>query len=131
MSALQLATADGERGRVFAVFGAVFSAGQAVGMLAAGLLGEHVSIAWLLDAQGLLFVLGGVVALLWLSDPRRQRRQHRRSAVADSRGTSADRDLAHVDGDHRQIRPEFRGVGPAGGRDDDAAHVAVAGGTEL
>jgi MFS family permease len=131
-SALQLATVDGERGRVFAVFGAVFSAGQAVGILAAGLLGDHVGIAWLLNAQGLLLVLGGVVALLWLSDPRCQRRQHwRAAAAADSRGTSADRDLAHVDGDHRQVRPEFRGVGPAGRRDDDAANVAVAGGKEL
>jgi MFS family permease len=67
-SALQLATVEGERGRVFAVFGAVYSAGQAVGMLTAGLLGDHVGIAWLLDAQGLLLVLGGVVALLWLSE---------------------------------------------------------------
>jgi MFS family permease len=68
-SALQLATVEGERGRVFAVFGAVYAAGQAVGMLAAGLLGDHVGIGWLLNAQGLLLVLGGVVALRWLSVP--------------------------------------------------------------
>jgi hypothetical protein len=68
-SALQLATVEGERGRVFAVFGAVYAAGQAVGMLAAGLLGDHVGIGWLLNAQGLLLVLGGVVALRWLSGP--------------------------------------------------------------
>jgi hypothetical protein len=67
-SALQLATVEGERGRVFAAFGAVYSAGQAVGMLTAGLLGDHVGIAWLLNAQGLLLVLGGVAALLWLSE---------------------------------------------------------------
>ena len=69
MSALQRATLEGERGRVFAVFGAVFYAGQAAGMLAAGLLGDHVGIAWLLNAQGLVLVLAGVMALLWLSDP--------------------------------------------------------------
>jgi MFS family permease len=68
-SALQLSTVDGERGRVFAVFGAVFSTGQAVGMLAAGLLGDRVPLAWLLDAQGLLIVLSGVAALLWMSAP--------------------------------------------------------------
>ena len=101
MSALQMATVDGERGRVFAAVGAVFSAGQAVGMLTAGLLGDHVGIAWLLDAQGLLLVLSGVAALLWLN------------------------------GDHRQIRPEFRGVGSADGRDDDAGHVGVVAGKEL
>jgi MFS family permease len=101
MSALQLATVDGERGRVFAAVGAVFSAGQAVGMLSAGLLGDHVGIAWLLDAQGLLLVLGGVAALLWL------------------------------DGDHQQIRPGFHGLRSADGRDDDAAHVGVVAGKEL
>ncbi|HEX7164839.1 MAG TPA: MFS transporter [Trebonia sp.] len=67
-SALQLATVEGERGQVFAVFGAVFSAGQAVGMLTAGLLGDRIGIAWLLNAQGLLLVLGGAVALRWLSE---------------------------------------------------------------
>lgn len=67
VSALQLATAEGERGRVFAVFGAVFSAGQAVGMIAAGLLGDRVDIGWLLNAQGVLCLLGGAVALRWLN----------------------------------------------------------------
>lgn len=63
-SALQLSTVDGERGRVFAAFGAVFSTGQAVGILAAGLLGDRVPLTWLLDAQGLLIMIGGVIALL-------------------------------------------------------------------
>ena len=82
------------------------------------------------------------VPLTWdptISARRRARPEPIRSACALSllfsrvagAGTSADRDLAHVDGDHRLIRPEFLGVGPAGGRDDDAAHVAVAGGQEL
>ncbi|SEK57355.1 hypothetical protein [Streptacidiphilus jiangxiensis] len=66
-SALQLSTVDGERGRVFAMSGAVNSTGQAAGMLAAGLLGDRLPLAWLLDAHGLLIVLGGVVALLWMS----------------------------------------------------------------
>lgn len=67
-SAMQLATAEGERGRVFAVFAAVYSAGQAVGMVVAGLLGERIAIGWLLDAQGVLSLLGGAVALRWLPD---------------------------------------------------------------
>lgn len=67
ISALQLATAEGERGRVFAVFGAVFSAGQAVGMIAAGLLGDRIDIGWLLNVQGVLSLLGGAVALRWLN----------------------------------------------------------------
>lgn len=66
VSALQLATSDGERGQVFAVFGAVFAAGQAVGMIGAGLLGDRIGIGWLLNAQGVLSLLGGVVALRWL-----------------------------------------------------------------
>lgn len=67
VSALQLATLDGERGRVFAVFGAVSSAGQAAGELIAGLLGDRIGIGWLLNAQGLLLLLAGVVALACLS----------------------------------------------------------------
>ncbi|WP_307846007.1 MFS transporter [Actinospica durhamensis] len=67
-SALQLATAEGERGPLFALVGAVFSAGQAAGMITAGLLGERIAIGWLLDAQGVLSLLGGAVALRWLSD---------------------------------------------------------------
>lgn len=68
VSALQEATAEGERGPVFAAFGAAYSAGQAVGMVAAGLLGDRIGIGWLLDAQGALSLLGGVVALRWLTD---------------------------------------------------------------
>lgn len=68
-SALQLSTVDGERGRVFAVFGAVFSTGQAAGILAAGLLGDRVPLIWLLDAQGLLIMVGGLAALRWMSAP--------------------------------------------------------------
>ena len=67
VSALQLATAEGERGQVFAVFGAAFAAGQAAGMVAAGLLGDRIGIGWLLDAQGALSLLGGAVAMRWLS----------------------------------------------------------------
>ncbi|WP_051450822.1 MFS transporter [Actinospica robiniae] len=67
VSALQLATAEGERGQVFAVFGAAFAVGQAAGMVAAGVLGDRIGIAWLLNAQGVLSLLGGVVAMLWLS----------------------------------------------------------------
>jgi MFS family permease len=89
-SALQLATAGGERGRVFAAFGAVFSAGQAVGMLVAGFLGEHVDIGVLLDVQGVLFLVAGFIALLWLAE----RADAVVPAVSEGRGSVSPADPA-------------------------------------
>lgn len=65
-----LALADGECARVFAASGAVSAAGQAVGMLVAGLSGDRTGAVWLPDIQGLLPVVGGVVALRRLSGSR-------------------------------------------------------------
>ncbi|HEU5331403.1 MAG TPA: MFS transporter [Actinocrinis sp.] len=65
-SALQQATADGERGRAFAAFGAVYAAGQAIGMVTAGLSANRISIITLLDIQAAFYLLAGLVALVLL-----------------------------------------------------------------
>lgn len=65
-SALQQATADGERGRAFAAFGAVYAAGQAIGMITAGLSANHIGIIALLDIQAAFYLLAGLVALVFL-----------------------------------------------------------------
>jgi MFS family permease len=84
MSSLQQATPDGRRGRVLAAFGAVFNAGQAIGMVAAGTLADPFGVVPLLDVQALLYLLAGVVAALWMSprsvDLGRMVEQSRQSA---------------------------------------------------
>lgn len=65
-SALQQTTADGERGRAFAAFGAVFAAGQAIGMTTAGLLADRINVVTLLDLQAAFYLLAGIVALAFL-----------------------------------------------------------------
>lgn len=67
MSSLQQATPDGRRGRVLAAFGAVFNAGQAVGMVAAGTLADPFGVVAMLDVQATLYLLAGAVAALWMS----------------------------------------------------------------
>jgi MFS family permease len=66
-SVLQESTIDGERGPVFAAIGMVYAAGQAIGMLAAGLLGDRFGVIPMLDAQAVAFLLAGLVALIWLT----------------------------------------------------------------
>ncbi len=84
MSSLQQATVEGQRGRVLAAFGAVFNAGQAVGMVAAGTLADPLGVVTLLDAQATLYLLAGAVAALWmtprLADLGRMVAQDRQSA---------------------------------------------------
>jgi MFS family permease len=65
---LQQSTVDGERGRVFAALGVVAAAGQALGMVAAGLLGDRLGVVAVLDGQGCLYLLAGLAALAWLTD---------------------------------------------------------------
>lgn len=65
---LQETTADGERGRVFAAFGAAFALGQAVGMLAAGILGDRLGAVPLLDVQAICYLAGGVAAVAGTAD---------------------------------------------------------------
>jgi MFS family permease len=65
---LQTSTVDGERGRVFAALGVVAAAGQAVGMVAAGLLGDRLGVVTVLNGQGCMYLLAGLLALAWLAD---------------------------------------------------------------
>jgi MFS family permease len=67
VSALQESTVDGERGRVFAALGVASGAGQAVGMVTAGVLGDRFGVVPLLNVQGTLYLLAGLVALVWLT----------------------------------------------------------------
>jgi MFS family permease len=67
MSSLQQATPDGRRGRVLAAVGAVFNAGQAIGMVAAGTLADPLGVVPMLDVQATLYLLAGAVAALWMS----------------------------------------------------------------
>ena len=66
VSAMQQATEDGSRGRVFAMFGVAASLGQAVGMIAGGLLGDPLGVVAVLNMQGILYVVAGVLAGLWI-----------------------------------------------------------------
>jgi MFS family permease len=66
VSALQQSTVDGERGQVFASLGVAGATGQAIGMMAAGLLGDRLGVVPLLNAQATLYLLAGLVALIWL-----------------------------------------------------------------
>ncbi|MFF5228162.1 MFS transporter [Dactylosporangium sp. NPDC000521] len=61
VSLLQQETADGARGRVFGVFGAVFEGSSGAGMLAAGLLADRLGVVALLNVQALLY-LGAAAA---------------------------------------------------------------------
>lgn len=71
ISTLQHATAGGERGRVFAAFGLASTAGQALGIVAAGVLGDRLGVVLLLNVQAALYLSGGLVALGWLTDHSR------------------------------------------------------------
>jgi MFS family permease len=69
ISTLQQATADGQRGKAFAIAGVAASVGEAIGMLAAGLLGDPLGLSAILDAQGALYLVAGLLALVWLTEP--------------------------------------------------------------
>jgi MFS family permease len=64
---LQESTVDGERGRVFAALGVAAAGGQALGMVAAGLLGDRLDVVTVLNGQAALYLLAGVLALALLS----------------------------------------------------------------
>ncbi|MCU1528694.1 MAG: Major facilitator superfamily 1 [Frondihabitans sp.] len=63
---LQLGSEEGERGHVFTVLGVVLAAGQAIGMLTAGLLQGVVGTVPLLELQGGMYVLATVLAVMTL-----------------------------------------------------------------
>jgi MFS family permease len=71
LSAVQRATPDGRRGTVFAAFGVAASVGQAVGILGGGLLGDRLGVVAVLNGQGVLYLLSGLVAARWLTPPAR------------------------------------------------------------
>jgi MFS family permease len=68
-SLLQRSSAEDRRGRTFAAFGLVQAAGQAVGLLMAGLLQGITGTLPLLEVQAATYALAAVLALLLL--PRR------------------------------------------------------------
>jgi MFS family permease len=69
ISGLQQASDEGQRGKVFAIAAVAASVGEAIGMLAGGLLGDPLGIGTVLDAQAALYVLAGLLALAWLARP--------------------------------------------------------------
>jgi MFS family permease len=75
-TAIQQATADGQRGSAFAAMGVAMAVGQATGMLVAGVLGESVGVVPLLNVQGALYLLAAAMAARWLR-PRRSRHRGR------------------------------------------------------
>jgi predicted MFS family arabinose efflux permease len=79
ISFLQTAVGDGERGRVFAAVGLTENAGQAVGIVAAGVLTAPLGLMAMLDSQGALYLVSGalVVAFVWRR-ARPSRAAHRR-----------------------------------------------------
>ena len=69
LSVVQRATPDGRRGTVFAAFGLAASVGQAAGMIGGGLLGDRWGVVAVLNGQGVLYLLAGLVAARWLTRP--------------------------------------------------------------
>ena len=68
---IQRVTDHGQRGRAFAAMGLAMAMGEAVGMLAAGALGDSVGVVTLLNVQGALYLLAAAVAARWLRPRRR------------------------------------------------------------
>ncbi len=64
---LQQSTVDGERGRVFAALGVAAAGGQALGMVAGGLLGDRLGVVTVLNGQAALYLLAGALALALLT----------------------------------------------------------------
>jgi MFS family permease len=92
IATLQQATSDGERGRVFAAFGAAFALGQAVGMVAAGILGDRLGAVPLLNVQAACYLIGGVAALAGLADVGGPRRRDRPADPAEAVTVSTPRE---------------------------------------
>ncbi|MFL5859570.1 MAG: MFS transporter [Solirubrobacteraceae bacterium] len=78
VSFLQSTSRDHERGRVFAAFGLAENAGAVLGFTAAGVLAAPLGLMTLLNAQGTLYVLSGMLVALWVRRARPSRSAHRR-----------------------------------------------------
>jgi MFS family permease len=93
ISSLQQATVEGQRGKVFAIAGVAASIGEAIGMLTGGILGGPLGIVTVLDAQAAFYLLAGLFALAWLSEPasvgRRWSRRSSRRLPTSAPGSSA------------------------------------------
>src|SRR6201994_2519900 len=63
-------TEPAERGKAFAIFGAISGAGGAIGLLLGGFLTEYASWRWCLYVNLIFAVAGGVGGLLKLKDER-------------------------------------------------------------
>lgn len=75
ISALQIDADDTNRGRVFGAFGLTSNLGQAVGMLAAGLLTTPLGLLSILNTQAVLYLAAGGIAAWSMADHRAQRRR--------------------------------------------------------
>src|SRR5262249_23218476 len=62
VTTLQEASAEGQRGKVFAIARVAASVGEATGMIAAGVLGDRFGLTAVLDAQAALYLVAGVIA---------------------------------------------------------------------
>jgi MFS family permease len=91
-SLLQRGADDGTRGSAFAALGLAQAIGQAIGLLAAGLLQEHVGTVPLLEVQAATYAVATALALVLL--PRLTRT---RDTGRDTRTLTAGRDAAAPD----------------------------------
>ena len=66
VSILQLGSDDAERGSVFAALGLIMAIGQAIGMLAAGLLQSKLGTVPLLEIQGAVYLVTAILAAVLL-----------------------------------------------------------------
>lgn len=80
LSMLQTASVPGERGRVMSAAGVAESGGQAIGMLAAGVLTGPLGLALTLDLQGAVYLAAGGLAFVLLAGPSRTLRPSLTSA---------------------------------------------------
>lgn len=67
MSYVQTAIGDAYRGRVFAALNTMNALLLAVGLAGAGALGDRLGVLPILNTQGMLYVLSGIIALIFLS----------------------------------------------------------------
>jgi MFS family permease len=89
VSELQEASEDGRRGRAFTVVGVVAASGQALGMLAGGLLGDPLGVVSVLNVQAALYLAAGWYAAQGTSTSLPVLRRASRSSWARRASSSA------------------------------------------
>ena len=89
VSELQEASDEGRRGRAFTVVGVVVAAGQALGMLAGGLLGDPLGVVTVLNVQAILYLAAGWYAAQGTSTSLPVLRRASRSSWARRASSSA------------------------------------------